>query len=45
MRQMPIDMNLPYDKDFYKDYGIYVKPINYNLSQKKIESLVAISKM
>jgi len=42
---MPIDMNLPYDKDFYQDYGIYVKPINYNLSQKKIESLIAIAKM
>ena len=38
-------MNLPYDKDFYKDYGIFVKPINYPMSNKKIESLMAISEM
>lgn len=43
--QMPIDMDLPYDKDFYKDYGIYVKPINYPLSQRRIESLLEIAKM
>lgn len=43
--QMPIDMGLPYDKDFYKDYGVYVKPINYPLSQRKIESLQEIAKM
>ena len=42
---MPIDMDLPYDKDFFKDYGIYVKPINYPLSQRKVESLLEISKM
>lgn len=42
---MPLDMDLPYDKDFYQDYGIYVKPINYPLSQRKIESLLEISKM
>ena len=42
---MPIDMELPYDKDFYKDYGIYVKPIDYPLSQRKIESLLEIAKM
>jgi hypothetical protein len=42
---MPIDMELPYDKDFYKDYGIYVKPVNYPLSQRKIESLLEIAKM
>ena len=38
-------MNLPYDKDFYKDYGIFVKPINYPMSTRKIESLLEISKM
>ena len=38
-------MELPYDKDFYKDYGIFVKPINYPMSNKKIESLMAISEM
>lgn len=42
---LPSDMGLPYDKDFYQDYGIYVKPINYPLSERKIESLMAIAKM
>ena len=42
---LPSDMNLPYDKDFYQDYGIFVKPINYPMSNKKIESLMAISEM
>lgn len=42
---MPIDMGLPYDKDFFKDYGIFVKPINYPLSQRKIESLLEIARM
>ena len=36
---------LPYDKDFYKDYGIFVKPIDYPLSTRKIESLLEIAKM
>ena len=34
-----------YDKDFYKDYGIFVKPINYPMSNRKIEALIEISKM
>lgn len=34
-----------YDKDFYQDYGIFVKPIDYPLSTRKIESLLAISEM
>ena len=34
-----------YDTDFYKDYGIFVKPITYPMSTKKIESLLEISKM
>lgn len=42
---LPNDMGLPYDKDFYKDYGIYVKPINYPLSERKIESLLEIARM
>jgi hypothetical protein len=29
---LPIDMDLPYDKDFFKDYGVFVKPIDYPLS-------------
>ena len=36
---------LEYDKDFYKDYHIFVKPINYPLSTKKIESLLLIADM
>ena len=42
---LPNNMDLPYDKDFYHDYGIFVKPINYPMSNKKIESLIAISEM
>ena len=42
---LPNDMDLPYDKDFYMDYGIFVKPINYPLSTKKIDGLLAIAEM
>lgn len=42
---LPNDMCLPYDKDFYQDYGVYIKPINYPLSQRKVESLLEIAKM
>lgn len=42
---LPSDMDLPYDKDFYQDYGIFVKPINYPMSTRKIEALLEISKM
>lgn len=42
---LPNDMDLPYDKDFYQDYGIFIKPINYPMSTRKIESLQAISEM
>ena len=42
---LPIDMDLPYDKDFYQDYGIFVKPIIYPMSNRKIESLLAIAEM
>lgn len=42
---LPNDMDLPYDKDFYKDYGIFVKPIDYPMSTRKIEALIEISKM
>lgn len=34
-----------YDKDFYQDYGIFVKPINYPMSTKKIESLLEIARL
>ncbi len=42
---LPNDMDLPYDKDFYKDYGIFVKPIDYPMSTRKIEALLEISRM
>ena len=42
---MPIDMDLPYDKDFFKDYGVFVKPIDYPMSQRKLDSLLVISEM
>ena len=34
-----------YDKDFYQDYGVFVKPIVYPLSQRKIDGLLAIAEM
>lgn len=36
---------LDYDKDFYQDYGIFVRPINYPMSNRKIEALLEIAKM
>ena len=39
------DLDLQYDKDFYKDYGIFVKPIDYPMSTRKIEALQAIALM
>lgn len=42
---LPATTSFEYDKDFYKDYGIFVKPIDYPLSIRKIESLLAISEM
>lgn len=39
------DYDLQYDKDFYKDYGMFVKPINYPMSTRKIEALQAIAMM
>ena len=36
---------LDYDKDFYQDYGIFVKPIDYPMSSRKIESLLLIADM
>ena len=40
-----IDFDLQYDKDFFQDYGLYVKPIDYPMSTRKIESLQAIATM
>lgn len=42
---LPRNEILNYDKDFYQDYGIFVKPIDYPMSTKKIESLLEISKI
>lgn len=42
---LPNSQLLNYDKDFYEDYGIFVKPINYPMSTKKIESLIEISRL
>ena len=42
---LPNDYDLSYDKDFYKDYGIFVKPIDYPMSTRKIESLMTIAEM
>lgn len=38
-------MILPYDEDVYKDYGIFVKPVSYPLSTRKLESLLQIAEM
>ena len=42
---LPYNFDLNYDKDFYKDYGIFVKPIDYPMSTKKIESLLEIARL
>ena len=42
---LPNAYDLSQDKDFYKDYGIFVKPIDYPMSTRKIESLMAIAEM
>lgn len=36
---------LPYDKDFYDEYKVFIKPTTYPLSNKKIESLISIANM
>ena len=46
MGQIILPQNdIVYDKDFYMDYGLFVKPIDYPLSTRKIESLLAIAEM
>ena len=42
---IPSNEDLLYDKDFYKDYGIFVKPIDYPMSTRKIDSLKEIARM
>lgn len=36
---------LPYDKDFYNEYKVFIKPVNYPLSNKKIDALLKIAEM
>lgn len=36
---------LPYDKQFFNEYGVYIKPVDYPLSSKKIDSLRNIAYM
>lgn len=36
---------LPYDKEFYDEYKVFIKPVDYPLSNKKIESLLKIAEM
>lgn len=36
---------LPYDKDFFDEYQVFIKPTAYTLSNKKIESLINIANM
>jgi len=45
MNQILLPSDEWFDKDFYKDYGVFVKPINYPLSTRKIESLLKIGEM
>ena len=42
---LPSNEDLLYDKDFYKDYKIFIKPIDYPMSTRKIDALLAISEM
>ena len=34
---------LDYDKDFYNQYGIYIKPHGYSISSRKIDSYIQIA--
>lgn len=35
--------SLNYDKDFYDEYGIYIKPHGYTISSRKIDSYIQIA--
>lgn len=34
---------LPYDQEFFNEYGVFIKPVDYPLSSKKIDSLLRIA--
>lgn len=39
------DEMMVYDKDFYNQYGIYVKPHGYTMSSRKVDSFVQMAHM
>lgn len=36
---------LPYDKQFFNEYGVFIKPVNYPMSSRKLDSLRKIAYM
>lgn len=36
---------LPFDQEFFNEYGVYIKPVNYPLSSKKLDSLLQIAQL
>lgn len=36
---------MEYDKNFYKTYGIYIRPVDYPMSQRKVERFREIARM
>lgn len=36
---------LPYDREFYDEYGVFIKPVEYIMSSKKVDSLINIANM
>lgn len=36
---------LPYDKEFYDSYNVFIKPVEHIMSSKKIDSLINIANM
>jgi len=36
---------LPYDEEFYNEYGVFIKPVTYPMSSKKIDGFIEIAKI
>ena len=36
---------LPYDEEFYNEYGVFIKPVTYPMSSKKIDGLIEIARI
>lgn len=36
---------LPYDKEFYDAYKVFIKPVEHVMSSKKVDSLINIANM